>query len=97
MDERMEGALYPGALRAEQRRRCRAGQHRWTAWGNFMPVAPKFPAAGYMPAKPSPEFEPVEAYRWRECECGVRERETYQGDRELFGPEPSASPDTAAP
>lgn len=25
----------------------------------------------------TPEYKPVEAYRWRECECGAVERQSY--------------------
>jgi hypothetical protein len=55
---------------------CARDKHHWTAWGNFIPVPPVLmprPIQGDV----TPEYQPVEAYRWRYCECGAAERETW--------------------
>lgn len=63
---------------------CRLGHHRWTAWGNYIPVAPEWLKTGAVVASGPPDPAPIEAYRWRGCECGVAERESYDGrDRNL--------------
>lgn len=56
---------------------CARDQHHWTAWGNFIPVTPSIMPIAVRPRDVTPEYVPVEAYRWRYCECGAAERETW--------------------
>lgn len=55
---------------------CARDQHHWAAWGNFIPVQPE-PMLAVRPRDVTPEYVPVEAYRWRYCECGAAEREAW--------------------
>ena len=65
---------------------CHAGQHRWTEWTDYEPVwRPLEPVIA--PPDAVPTDQPVEAYRWRHCECGAREREAWADHkREIFLP-----------
>jgi hypothetical protein len=71
-------------LEARQRVLCAAGVHDWTGWGDFTPVLPPFELIT-APEPIDPTFRPVEAYRWRYCECGAAERETWHTrERQVF-------------
>jgi hypothetical protein len=70
--------------KAYQRARCAADQHDWSWWSNFTPVLPPFKVMT-APEPIDPAFHPVEAYRWRYCECGAAERETWHTrERQVF-------------
>lgn len=72
---------------------CLSGHHNWTTWSNFVPVYPSLKAGMWREEAPTPEYTPVEAYRWRHCQCGAAEREAYgTHERKLFGPEDSPAP-----
>jgi len=62
---------------------CARYGHHWTDWGPFIPVA--WPAALVSATSSPPTNEPIEAYRYRWCECGAGEQEAYAGgERETF-------------
>jgi hypothetical protein len=53
------------------------GNHQWTFWGPWIPAPPR-PLPGITRDEPpAPVYTPIEAYRWRYCECGAAERETH--------------------
>lgn len=56
---------------------CAYYGHRWTDWGPFIPVA--WRAVLVITTSGPPTSEPIEAYRYRRCECGMREQEAYAG------------------
>jgi hypothetical protein len=62
----------------DQRDACHHGHHRWSEWGNYIPAPlPPFPVTHRDPGPPDIKPNKIEAYRWRYCECGIAERETY--------------------
>lgn len=75
---------WPRSTMTEQQLRCSYGGHQWGDWGAFMPVRPEFTIA---PIDDNPpKLWSVEAYRWRLCDCGAGERETYAThERCVFG------------
>ncbi|CAN5558071.1 hypothetical protein BH09PSE4_BH09PSE4_00060 [soil metagenome] len=53
-------------------------QHDWSAWGPFSVVPINYDTVTMVRAADvRPELTPIEAYRWRHCECGMAERETW--------------------
>lgn len=62
---------------------CRNGQHYWGDWSPFRP-AKKLPFASVFVTDVPPRPAPIEAYRWRHCDCGASEGEAYHGERRVF-------------
>lgn len=63
----------------------RPHEHHWTEWGWWDAKLPDYSKMRFcVSSDEPPEYTPVEAYRWRYCECGAAEREDYQGLRTLF-------------
>jgi hypothetical protein len=60
--------------------RCHHGTHHWTGWSAYVP-APVTLAFMAFPTEP-PQPTPIEAYRWRYCECGASERQSF-GDHTI--------------
>lgn len=59
--------------------------HDWSDWG-LWEVEPPSSQAAHWVANVPPTLEPIEAYRWRVCACGARERERFHGERQVFLP-----------
>ena len=67
----------PGKSMFPQAVRCFHGQHRWTTWGNYVPARMPLLSGSWRFEESPTAPTVIEAYRWRYCECGAVERESY--------------------
>ena len=56
---------------------CRGHTHEWSDWSMFVPAPLPCQPATCVPFEPSATPEPLEAYRWRHCDCGAAQSESW--------------------
>jgi hypothetical protein len=77
---------YVIPFEAQQAYLCRLGEHHWASWSDFVPVMRKISPYAFSAEPPSFDDVKIEAYRWRYCRCGARQRESWNTHERITFP-----------